>query len=540
VRAIDARPELAQRLYRLLASEAPGADVRRVAEFLNAKERPTAVDAIAQEFLLSMGPEAVPVAQGTCLQLISDLERKLQRRVVVVGSQLLSVLQHSSRVASLEDLQAQEAAAAQAAAVARESTPMAWAALSEEARRIARTVASLVQQAGDDTFEVSCIDVIDGEVDADVERATTIQKQEHMGSTLTRTLEAAAVQRRPARLRVPLSSFDLQTAHKVTGGCLTATPSGRPNGEGCACREVVLLKRICHSRVRPVRSALVHTASAAGPAAGTMPTASAAAALSASSEPFGEWVSVIGGDSGVGAAKEALLDGALAVLLLSRSDAKAEAETDGKAEAEGGAKAELARRELLLRAELEVTERAAHVARGEHAQAISAISAELDGLKKAMMKMEVEQCNELERQRLRAQADAETRAARRELESQLSSLRAQAASARSELQSAQQELSRSREARGLLEEKLSKERDANATWQAHRDEQLAALRGRLITRTEQMLQIGQQLDSATSANATGAGRCTPPAPVGSSATSPVPRLRPRGPRRLWPRWQPSS
>lgn len=66
VRAIDARPELAQRLYRLLASEAPGADVRRVAEFLNAKERPTAVDAIAQEFLLSMGPEAVPVAQGAC------------------------------------------------------------------------------------------------------------------------------------------------------------------------------------------------------------------------------------------------------------------------------------------------------------------------------------------------------------------------------------------------------------------------------------------------------------------------------------------
>ena len=367
-----------------------------------------------------------------------------------------------------------------------------------------------------------------------MERATTIQKQEHMGSTLTRTLEAAAVQRRPARLRVPLSSFDLQTAHKVTGGCLTATPSGRPNGEGCACREVVLLKRICHSRVRPVRSALVHTASAAGPAAGTMPTASAAAALSASSEPFGEWVSVIGGDSGVGAAKEALLDGALAVLLLSRSDAKAEAETDGKAEAEGGAKAELARRELLLRAELEVTERAAHVARGEHAQAISAISAELDGLKKAMMKMEVEQvrapsllgrfqlcvlptptlppssdhprariptcqCNELERQRLRAQADAETRAARRELESQLSSLRAQAASARSELQSvrgpghsptaltsasdcapnghrphqAQQELSRSREARGLLEEKLSKERDANATWQVSFPRELA-------------------------------------------------------------------
>lgn len=101
---------------------------------------------MAEDFLRRRFDRSWSLVAGTCLQLISDLERKLQRRVVVVGSQLLSVLQHSSRVASLEDLQAQEAAAAQAAAVARESTPMAWAALSEEARRIARTVASLVQQ----------------------------------------------------------------------------------------------------------------------------------------------------------------------------------------------------------------------------------------------------------------------------------------------------------------------------------------------------------------------------------------------------------
>ena len=63
VRAIDARPELVQRLYKLLATETPGADVRRVAEFISPGERPRAVEAIALEFLQTMGHDAVPVAQ---------------------------------------------------------------------------------------------------------------------------------------------------------------------------------------------------------------------------------------------------------------------------------------------------------------------------------------------------------------------------------------------------------------------------------------------------------------------------------------------
>ena len=58
-------------------------------------------------------------AQGTCLRLIANLEQRLQKRVIVVGSQLLSILQHSNRIPSLDILKAQEEAAALAIAEAK-------------------------------------------------------------------------------------------------------------------------------------------------------------------------------------------------------------------------------------------------------------------------------------------------------------------------------------------------------------------------------------------------------------------------------------
>ena len=127
---------------------------------------------------------------------------------------------------------------------------------------------------------------------------------------------------------------------------------------------------------------------------------------------------------------------------------------------------------------------------------VRAIQKELDALRSQLMKMEVSQMNELEKQRLRAQADAETVAARRQLEGEKSNLDRELARARAELQALQGDLSSCREAKGVAEARLDKERDANATWQARRDEQLIALRSKLIKRTEQMLQIGLNLDSA--------------------------------------------
>lgn len=127
---------------------------------------------------------------------------------------------------------------------------------------------------------------------------------------------------------------------------------------------------------------------------------------------------------------------------------------------------------------------------------VRAIQKELDALRSQLMKMEVAQMNELEKQRLRAQADAEMVAARRQVEGEKSNLDRELARARAELQALQGDLSRCREAKGAAEARLDKERDANATWQARRDEQLNALRSKLIKRTEQMLQIGLNLDSA--------------------------------------------
>ena len=129
-------------------------------------------------------------------------------------------------------------------------------------------------------------------------------------------------------------------------------------------------------------------------------------------------------------------------------------------------------------------------------QQVRAIQKELDALRSQLMKMEVAQMNELEKQRLRAQADAEMVAARRQVEGETSNLDRELARARAELQALQGDLSRCREAKGAAEARLDKERDANATWQARRDEQLNALRSKLIKRTEQMLQIGLNLDSA--------------------------------------------
>ena len=116
VRAIDARPELAARLYELLQAPSPGADVRRVGEFLSS-ERPTALEALGEQFFAQNG-EAVPVASGTALDHMA-LQRRLGVNVVVVSSALLAVLMKAPKVPSIEALEA-------ALADAPRAPPLAW------------------------------------------------------------------------------------------------------------------------------------------------------------------------------------------------------------------------------------------------------------------------------------------------------------------------------------------------------------------------------------------------------------------------------
>ena len=154
VRAIDARPELAARLYELLQAPSPGADVRRVGEFLSS-ERPTALEALGEQFFAQNG-EAVPVASGTALDHMA-LQRRLGVNVVVVSSALLAVLMKAPKVPSIEALEA-------ALADAPRAPPRAWESLSHDARRVGRLACTLATLAGDRQMEVGLLDVFDGDV----------------------------------------------------------------------------------------------------------------------------------------------------------------------------------------------------------------------------------------------------------------------------------------------------------------------------------------------------------------------------------------
>ena len=160
-------------------------------------------------------------AQGTCLRLIANLEQRLQKRVIVVGSQLLSILQHSDRIPSLDTLKAQDEAQAAAA----HEAPVAWTAIGEEGAAIARRCAAILCAAGASHFELGLIDLVAGEVDPEAERARA-QEQQEGPSTAAALLEGMVGMppRPPPRIRVPLSCFDLEAVHaQLAGGCLFAT-----------------------------------------------------------------------------------------------------------------------------------------------------------------------------------------------------------------------------------------------------------------------------------------------------------------------------
>ena len=316
-------------------------------------------------------------AQGTCLRLIANLEQRLQKRVIVVGSQLLSILQHSDRIPSLDTLKAQDEAQAAAA----HEAPVAWTAIGEEGVAIARRCAAILCAAGDIHFELGLIDLAAGEVDPEAERARA-QEQQEGPSTAAALLEGMVGMppRPPPRIRVPLSCFDLEAVHaQLAGGCLFATSTAAAStmstaagtaagtaAEGtCACRDVVLLRRVCQSRAW-CPPALGPRAEQPGIRPLLSPTAASPSSL------------LLGGSSREISSRssEALLNRALAVLLSGWTGAGIS--TDVKADAHAGAKespatlvlTEAARRELLLRRELHAQEQCSKAQREEHADEV--------------------------------------------------------------------------------------------------------------------------------------------------------------------------
>ena len=299
--------------------------------------------------------------------------------MIVVGSQLLSILQHSNRIPSLDILKAQEEAQAAAA----HEAPVAWTAIGEEGAAIARRCAAILCAAGATHFELGLIDLVAGEVDPEAERARA-QEQHEGPSTTAALLEGMAGMppRPPPRIRVPLSCFDLEAVHAQLAGCClfatsTATASAISTAAGtatstaagtaaetaaggtCACRDVVLLRRICQSR------AWCPPASAAEQP-GIRPLLSPTAASPSSL--------LLGGSSREISSRssEALLNRALAVLLSGWTGAGIS--TDVKADAKESPATlvltEAARRELLLRRELHAQEQCSKAQREEHADEV--------------------------------------------------------------------------------------------------------------------------------------------------------------------------
>ena len=319
-------------------------------------------------------------AQGTCLRLIANLEQRLQKRVIFVGSQLLSILQHSDRIPSLDTLKAQDEAQAAAA----HEAPVAWTAIGEEGAAIARRCAAILCAAGAPHFELGLIDLVAGEVDPEAERARA-QEQHEGPSTTAALLEGMAGMppRPPPRIRVPLSCFDLEAVHaQLAGGCLfatspatasaistaagttTSTAAGAAAEGTCACRDVALLRRICSRAWCPPAS---------GPRAeqpGIRPLLSPTAASPSSL--------LLGGSSREISSRssEALLNRALAVLLSGWTgagiwtDIKADAHADAKESPATLVLTEAARRELLLRRELHAQEQCSKAQREEHADEV--------------------------------------------------------------------------------------------------------------------------------------------------------------------------
>lgn len=520
VRAIDAKPQLAQRLYRILESDEPGADVRKVGSFLSS--RPQAVEALAAEFFAAHGADAVPVstssAAGDMSAALRVLDSKLDRRIVLVSRALHEVLGQASGVTSLDDLRKASEDGSSALDVqkdgAERSGLVAWGQLDEEAKGVARFASRVVRAAGDPTFEVGLIDIVE-----EVRQRSRLETS------------APARELSSPRVRLPFAGFCLEAVHSLQGRqCFMSDGLGgllknddvaaglAPGTDGtrCYCREALMIQRICRARGRFLQEqappqAAVHLSD---PGGGALSSAAQidSGDLSDLLQPGSSRANGAADDKAENEYQDdALLSGALHVLIATSSafalaphESAMEEKTAAKTEAEVARQAEAARRELLLQSELRAQEQAAESGRLAQISELNALRKDVDAARAAAMRMEVEQINELERLRLKAKAEHEVASTRRRLEQQVSELRAAKEGEEQRTRALTEELRHAKEARAEAELRLAAEREAHATWQQHMDNTLEQCRARLVARTERLLQIGLRLEGARSGS-NGAG-----------------------------------
>ena len=226
VRAIDARPALADRLYALLSSAEPGADVRRVAEFLSS-DRSCVVRALVDLFQSEHGSgaggglECVPMAHSDTQQLqltLTEIEARLHKRVVLVSPALAACLRCSPDVLSLDQLRTELHSAPDPTAAAAALVPVAWAALLETDRQIVRRAVRLAHAAGDTHLETGLVDL--------TSRCPSVNGP--LGSDSVQVLQEGLVQEQD----LPARSAELRASH-------VQWPEGM--GPTCATQRVTVL-----------------------------------------------------------------------------------------------------------------------------------------------------------------------------------------------------------------------------------------------------------------------------------------------------------
>lgn len=158
--------------------------------------------------------------------------------------------------------------------------------------------------------------------------------------------------------------------------------------------------------------------------------------------------------------------------------------------------AEQARREHLLSDELRGVEEGAAADHAANLSEIVALNDQMHGVRQQMLAVEVERCNEQSQAHARARADSEVANEQRRLEATVLRTRREKEAAEEELGAMREELEYMKLAKAVAEKKAAAEREAHARWQSHNDETLAHTRHRLVARTEQVLQLGLQLEQA--------------------------------------------
>ena len=230
----------------------------------------------------------------------------------------------------------------------RHPTAVAWASLDEAERGVARRVARLLVASGAPDWEVARLAVLDygegefGDEEVVGETPATPAAPAAGAAAATEPSEAKAAPPTvlPA-VRVPLACFSVDAVHARLGRCLRHTDGGAgggASGGGCACRETLLLQRVCRRLQRIEDAASLPPRAATAPAAssdlsqllgGFAPApAAAAAGAAAPVEPA--------------APRATLLDAALQALL-GASAADAEGASGAEAARPNGLRARAAR-----------------------------------------------------------------------------------------------------------------------------------------------------------------------------------------------------